>query len=214
MEMFDNAAIAVDFDGVIADSDEARILFAKKEFGITLVPPVKRKIVVERDHLMTSSQYRKLQLEVGAKWEWAKMMEPVPGVLNVVPKLYRAGFVLFIVTSRTDEVVGKTEYPLLSTAIRWLKQQGLLRYFKEIKGVGYKISKAQTIKRLRPKSLVYMDDDIDKLLVLEPEVDNLFMLSRVHNISQETPSFIQRVDSWQEFYVKVCGEIFQAAEVV
>jgi len=96
-------AVATDFDGVLADNEEARILFAKKEFGISLVSPIKREFVVERDHLMTFSQYRRLQLETGGKWEWAKLMKPLPGALKVIPKLSRAGCILFVVTSRTNE---------------------------------------------------------------------------------------------------------------
>ncbi len=143
MEEFEFEIVtATDFDGVLADNEKARILFAKREFGITLIPPVKREIVVEKEHKMTHFQYRKMQLETGGKWEWVKLMEPIPGALKVIPKLSRAGCILFVVTSRTNEKFGTREYPLLSIADKWLKYQGLLRYFKEVKGVGYQASKA------------------------------------------------------------------------
>ncbi len=205
MERFDfEIVVATDFDDVLADNEKARILFTEKEFGISLVSPVRRKIVVEKDHKLTSGQYRKMQLETGGKWKWAKLMEPVPGALKVIPKLYRAGCVLFVVTSRTNEVLGKMEYPLLSIAIKWLKRQGLLQYFSEIKGAGRQESKAPVIKHLHLKPVVYLDDDVDKLLVLEGEVEYLFLLSRLHNLEQELPPFIERVDSWEEFYERIC----------
>ncbi|MDD4989966.1 MAG: hypothetical protein PHW31_01505 [Candidatus Pacebacteria bacterium] len=208
MEGFDfEIAVATDFDGVLADNEKARILFAKKEFGVTLIPPVKREIVVERDHKLTNKQYRTLQQETGGKWEWAKLMEPIPGALSIIAKLYRAKCVLFVVTSRTDEVMsGKTEsrYPLLSIANKWLKQKGILHYFREVKGAGYQKSKELVIKHLYPRPVVYLDDDVDKLVPLEGIVEFLFLLSMLHNLEQELPFFIQRVDSWEDFYERIC----------
>lgn len=193
--------VAVDFDGVVADSEYAKITFARKELGIEdLSPPIKRKSVVEQKKIMTLEQYRFLQQKVGGKWEYGRLMVPVPGVLLVIPKLCYQGCPLSIVTSRTDE----DGYKLLFVAIRWLKMWELFWCFQNILGAGYKQSKAPVIEQIQPKPLVYLDDDFDKLLPLIGVVEHLFLLSREHNLDDELPSGIERVESWEGFYNKVC----------
>lgn len=201
----ERVTIVTDFDGVLADSDDARILFAQKEYGIyDLSPPVKRRVVVEQQGLMSVEQYRRLQQEVGGTWRYGRLMAPIPRVLYFVPKLYREGFPLSVVTSRTDEVIDGKEYKMLSVAKRWLKEWNLLQYFEEIKGAGYRQSKVPILKRLCSRPAVCIDDNVDKLLPMLEVVEYVFLLSRPHNLREEVPFGIRRVESWQEFYEAVC----------
>lgn len=194
-------AIALGLDEVFVSSTAAKIQYAEKMYGIDgLLPPIKRDVVVERDQKMTLPQFRKLQREVGSEWKWAKLMTPVSGVEQVVPRLWVMGCALWVVTSKTDE----PGYPMLSTAKRWLRSQGLLDFLVDVKGAGYQQSKAPVIEELQPRPSVFMDDDLDKLLLVRGVVENLFLFSRLHNLNQELPPDIRRVDSWWHFRDVVC----------
>jgi len=202
-------AIASDLIGVIADTDKAIIRCAKDIYGVDLSSVVIKREVVVKSGLLTEKQYRILQLESASNWEWAKHTELIPGVKDVAIFLQEMRCALAIVTSRSDEV----GYPMLSTTVRWLQEQGLMRYLFDVKGVGYHKSKATAIQELRPQPVVYVDDYINKLEPLIGVVEQLFLFTRPHNEYIELPPGIKRVDSWLNIYDVVC-EIMSTALTV
>ena len=192
-------SVVVDYDGVLACNQEVRGRYAREVYGIRgLSSPIKREFVVNTG-IMTQEQYRRLQLEVSGFWKWVQQMKPIKGVTSVVPFLHREGVQLSIVTSKTDEIVSGVHYGLLSMAKQWLAKYDLLQYFQEIKGVGYRKSKAPVIAEFEPRPLAFMDDDLGKLLLARGIVENLFLFSQPHNLNKELPSDVGRIDSWWHF---------------
>lgn len=115
-------------------------------------------------------------------------MEPVPGALELIPRLIASNHLVTIITSRTG-----TE---LEVAKTWSIEQGLNLDFI---GVGYQMSKAEACAGLD----IFIDDDLDKLKPLADVVPNRFLFSWGYNTHIETGTMIQRISSWQELFDKV-----------
>lgn len=195
--------VCVDFMGVVACNEQVSVRYAKVAYDADLSPPIKRKTVVDSG-IMEQDDYRKLQLETGGLWQWAQHIEQIEDVALVIPLLYEQGVRFSIVTSRTDEIIAGVRYELLSMVRQWLAEQELLKYFIEVKGAGYKRSKSALIRELKSRPIVFMDDDLDKLLLAKGTAEYLFLFSRVHNIHQELPPYITRIDSWRHFKDVIC----------
>lgn len=197
-------SVVVDFEDVVAFNQEVRARYAQEVYGMSdLSPPIKREFVVDTG-IMTQEQYRRLQLEVGGFWKWVQQMEPIEGVMSVIPSLHSEGVQLSIVTSKTDEIMSGVHYELLSMSKQWLAKHDLLQYFQAIKGAGYRKSKAPVIVGLEPRPLAFMDDDMGKLLLVRGVVEYLFLFSQPHNLNHELPPDVERINSWWHFEDVIC----------
>lgn len=177
--------IGLDFDGVISDCGKLKSDGAKRLYGVNIPPAkFKKEIVVGERHL-TMGQYRELQKIIYGTRKMGFLMEPVDGVLDILPRLVAAGHTVLVVTSR-----GAVE---LEIAKEWSLRQGLRLNFV---GVGYGNSKAGAANGLD----LYVDDDLDKLEPLVGVVPHRFLFSWGYNAHIEVGSVARRIASWEELY--------------
>lgn len=179
----------LDFDGVFSDCGKLKSKGAKQLYGVDILPAQFKKELVIGGGLLTTEQYRALQQRIYGTREMGLLMDPVPGVIDHLPKLLADGHDVRVITSRTG-----TE---LEIAKEWSRLQGLQLAFT---GTGYGNSKADAASGLD----LFVDDDLDKLAPLVGIVPHLFLFSWGYNEHVEAAPVAKRVASWDELYLAIC----------
>lgn len=181
--------IGLDFDGVISDCGKLKTYWAKELYGVDIPSERFKKELIIKDKILTLEQYRELQIQIYGVREFGLLMEPVPGVLELAPKLQREGHNLSIITSR-----GEKESEI---AREWMRKYGL---DIQLVGVGYGVSKADACNGLE----VYIDDDLDKLKSVINVVPYRYLFSWGYNQHMEVPKEVaRRINSWKSFYEEI-----------
>lgn len=180
----------MDFDDVIASTIHLKHRMAKEMFGVDGIPSHRFKEGwVVGDGYMTREQYRKLMNTVCGDKTIGLEAAPVKDVEAWLPKLHHDGHRLVVITSR--------EGPELEVVKEWCQTRG---YKFEYISVGYGKDKKEAAKDL----LVYLDDDLTKLLHLIGIVPHLYLFNQDHNRGvADLPESIKRINSWEEFYKEI-----------
>lgn len=182
--------IGLDFDGVIADSAPLKPLTAKRMFGIDIPSEsFNRKYLVEAGYI-TTGQYDELQMAVFHDWDVGQHMEPVAGAIEYIQLLLREEYLVQVISNRSGKSV--------LVAKRWMAKHGI---DLEIVGVGYGVSKSPAACNLGLD--VFIDDDFEKLRLLQGIVPNLFLLHWERSREVVLNQVASRVFSWTEFYLMI-----------
>ncbi len=175
--------IGLDFDGVISNCGKLQRDAARKLFGVDIPEERFKKELVVGDGILTVEQYRDLQKRIYGTRELGMQMEPVAGMLDILPQLLREGHDIKIITSRDGAQ--------LDIAKEWSVQQGLMLHFI---GVGFGVSKAAAATDLH----LFVDDDLDKLVPLVDVVPRRLLFSWGYNSHVNEHGIADRVSSWHE----------------
>ncbi len=175
--------IGLDFDGVISNCGKLKCDAARKLFGVDIPAERFKKELVVDGGLLTLEQYRDLQYQIYATRELGMLMEPVAGMLHILPRLIADGHYIKIITSR-DGVQ-------LDVAKEWSATQGLALDFI---GVGFGLSKAGAAAGFD----LFVDDDLDKLAQLIDVVPHRLLFSWGYNAHIDASGIAERVSSWDE----------------
>ena len=178
--------IGLDFDGVIADSSELKVLGARELYHIDIpVGQFKKEIVVEEKRYLTFLEYKKLQDHIYTSRSLGLSMKIVNGADVYIRKLIDSGHSFKIITSRSGKA--------LETAKEWLSKNN----FKlDIEGVGYGFSKANACEGLG----LYIDDDLEKLTDLVSVVPDRWLFSWEYNLGVDDERITKRVNSWEDIF--------------
>jgi hypothetical protein len=177
--------IGLDFDGVIIDCGNLKMVGAIELFGIYIPEEKFKKEIVIGENLLTVEQYRELQEYIYENPDVGLKMKPVEGALEYLPRLINDGHQVKIITSR----IGKS----LEVAKQWSSNQVLKL---DIIGVNYGESKAQAAVGLD----LFVDDGLDKLNELIGIVPRLYMFTWGYNDHIDAGKKIQRLASWKQLY--------------
>lgn len=180
--------IGLDFDGVLSDCGALKSDCALEFFGVRIPAERFKKEIVLGEGLLTAAQYRDLQERIYGTREIGLRMSPVPGVLDVLPRIMGDGHEVRIITSRSGE--------MLAIAAEWCDKHGLELDFR---GVGYGVSKADEARGMD----VYVDDDLDKIAPLIDVVPYRFLFSWGYNAHEEPEGIAERVSSWDELHRRI-----------
>ena len=157
--------IIFDFDGTIADTQDALVAITNRlapEFGFA---PVQPEEVAHYKHLTT----REIIKQSRIRWwkipcfiqrvkeelkEEMKAIQPISGIEAALEELKNHHFQLGIITSNSEE-----------NAIQFLRQHGLLHYFNFVESSFHLFGKNKVIQRflrdknLSPKTVTYVGDE-------------------------------------------------------
>lgn len=178
--------IGLDFDGVLSDCGKLKCEAAKRLYGLDIPPEQMKKELLIESGQMTYEQYRWMQSLVYGTREVGLTMDPVPGMLDFLPKLLRSNDIK-IITSRGE--------PQAAIAKEWCQK---LNLDIEFVPVGYGISKKAAAEGLD----VYIDDDLEKVVPMIGQVPNLFLFSWGYN-EHTNHEKVTRIKNWEEFFNKV-----------
>lgn len=178
--------IGLDFDGVIADSSELKVLGARELYNIDIpVGQFKKEIVVKEKRYLTPEEYERLQDYIYTSHSLGLSMKIVEGADAYIEKLIDSGYLFKIITSRSGRA--------LEIAKEWLSKNN----FKlDIEGVGHGFSKANACKGLD----LYIDDDLEKLIDLVNVVPNRWIFSWEYNLETDDERITKRVNSWEDIF--------------
>lgn len=188
MVSFLHMRIGLDFDGVLSDCGALKSECALELFGVRIPAERFKKEIVLGEGLLSAEQYRDLQERIYGTRELGLRMAPVPGVLDVLPRIMADGHEVTIITSRSGD--------MLAIATEWCAAHGLT---PEFRGVGYGVSKAGEARGLH----VYVDDDLDKIAPLVGVVPHRFLFSWGYNAHEEPEGIAERVASWHELHRRI-----------
>jgi hypothetical protein len=147
--------IALDYDGVIADTNQVKSDWIAGTLGLDVPPWLCNR--TECVPLIGLENYNRMSPIVYGR-EASLRAQPMPGVLEAVHTL-RQMYRLAIVTARTEEQVQWTR--------DWLAQQGIEDAFEGIHSSSGGIAKADILRQLGAIALI--EDDVRHLLKA-PEV--------------------------------------------
>lgn len=176
--------IGLDFDGVIANSQQLKSAEIKKRYGVDIPPAFCKKEQAVAGGL-SEDQYREIQRLVSNNRKLCLKMKPMKGARIYVSKL--------LAQSHQLKIISQREGAEIENAKKWLAHQGLILDFVS---VGFGQSKAEAASGLD----VYIDDDLDKMRSLVSIVPHLFLFSWPYNLREQENGIARRIASWQEFY--------------
>lgn len=182
--------IGLDFDGVISDSGKLKSRCARILFGVEIPGGLFKKEIVLANRWLTSAQYDEVTRAVYYSKEFGSLIEPVEGALSYVPRLFRDGHELLVITSRLEID--------LEIAREWARRRNLALRFA---GVGLGAGKAKAATGLD----VYVDDDLHKLEPLVGVVPHLFLFSWGYNRHLDAAQVAVRVSSWEDLYRRIAA---------
>jgi hypothetical protein len=142
--------IALDYDGVIADTNQVKSDWIAGTLGLDVPPWLCNR--TECVPLIGLENYNRMSPIVYGR-EASLRAQPMPGVLEAVHTL-RQMYRLAIVTARTEEQVQWTR--------EWLAQQGIEDAFEGIHSSSGGIAKADILRQLGAIALI--EDDVRHLL--------------------------------------------------
>ncbi len=142
--------IAFDIDRTLVDSFAAEIQALKDALNIVLRKEINEDVLAESAHLPTKDFYKKINLtedeikKVDAEWSEASTKYQIvffPGIVEAIKKLYKEGYCLNIITSRTKEELQELDHLL-----------------DEVKGIFEVIVTSDLVKKPKPSkdSLDYL----------------------------------------------------------
>ncbi|HWQ60078.1 MAG TPA: hypothetical protein VN420_02940 [Candidatus Fimivivens sp.] len=178
-----------DCSDVLIHLGRAKAEHAKNMFGVDCCPQhFKRKFIVGKHGLLTEEQYDEIQRVVYDP-EHMLSLNAVPGAVECIEDIARAGHRVCIVTSRTGEK--------LEVIKKWWRRKSPLEI--EFFGTGQGQSKGPTLKRL--KADTFVDNDRKKLRLIAEEGirTKLFLLSWCSNTHHHLPKPLRRLGSFTQF---------------
>ena len=181
--------IGLDFDGVISNCGKLKAETAKRLYGVDIPIGRFRKELIVKDGIITLEQYRNIQAQIYGTLESGLLMEPVPGVLEFLPRLQQEGHDLRIITARKENE--------LYIAKEWMGLKGIDSI--PATAVGNRVPKTEACRGLD----VYIDDLLKKLKPLIGTVPHLFLFSWAYNKDIAEGDVAKRVESWAHFYEEI-----------
>ncbi len=115
---------ALDFDGVVADTNQAVSQWVREHVGLEI--PRYRCDLTQLRPVIGAETHEELCREVYGE-ESTRRLKPFPGAEAALPRLAEAGPV-FLITARNPD---QTE-----CAVEWLKRRGWLKWFAEVVCMG------------------------------------------------------------------------------
>lgn len=173
--------IGLDFDGVIANTNEVKIRLVEEMYGIKLPLYLAKEKLSVASGIITSEQYSDAVNRL-YNTDLTLDARPVSGACEVIQQL-KKDYDVSIVTSRREKSV--------EIVRQWCENNGIT----EIQIIG---------TNLLPKTqylggyYCFVDDDLDKLKPLFGTVKNLFLFSWEYNQSDSLPIDVKRVLGWNE----------------
>jgi hypothetical protein len=182
--------LALDYDGVIADTNQVKSDWIAENLGQNVPPWLCNR--TECVPIIGLENYNRMSPIVYGRGASLRA-RPVPGVLQAVQTL-RQVYRLIIVTARTEEQIHWTR--------EWLAQTGIADAFEDIHSSSGGIAKAEIVHQLGAVALV--EDDVRHLLKF-PEVP----FARIHLAPQwadaHSDSGIVTVSDWQGVVSALCN---------
>lgn len=178
--------LGFDFDGVIANCALLKQKYIKKIFNLEVaLEECTRKKVTSLG--ITSEQYDKL-LSCIYDTDVAYEIEEIDGAIETLKRLQKERHHVKIVTSRFFQFSG-------TMVTQWLGKRELNIPL---------ICTNKTPKGPYCRGLdLFVDDEIEKLELIQPTVDNLFLFSTPYNTEDKGNRIIKRVNNWQELYAEI-----------
>lgn len=188
--MHKQLSLGLDFDGAVANTGALKALAAKRMFGADLpIELCNKKDIIGRG-ILSDEQYRMLQSNIYGTREYANLMEPVDGMLEILPRLIAEGHNVTIITNRTNNH--------LDVAREWLARKRILVNF-----VGVEHGKDKSQEAVLSRCDIFVDDDAHKLIPMSGLIPNLFLFSWPYNMRQNTGLPIDRISSWHQLYQEI-----------
>lgn len=184
-----NLKIGIDFDGVIADSTELKIEYAKNHYNLDLQPEqcTKHKAVASG---MTTEQYEKMVSEIYSS-NISQEAKPVKHAKGAIEDLIQEGCQVYIITSRNDKE--------LEQAKKWLQKN----HFPQIEIINTSNQPKDSIAKKLGLNLL-IDDTLGKLEKINTSETSLYLFTNPQNIDVSVETLpLRRMDSWAEIYTIV-----------
>jgi hypothetical protein len=200
--------IAIDFDGVIADTDPAKARFAREELGLEL----EQRLMTQRSFIDLFGHDRGLPLYsrvirgVYSSERMLTWVSPVPGACKGVATLQAAGYRCVVVTSRKGDKY-RDEDSQVGWAWRFLVFHNFPIEFTDLYNSG---GEPKTGICLDVGVQALIDDDYTNLVPVVKAGVRGYLLSTATNSEDEidlNSVVISRVDNWREFLGQVMTDL-------
>jgi FMN phosphatase YigB (HAD superfamily) len=182
---------------ILSDADEVLLCWADA-FKIWLKDVKQHDIDAVEQHArmedwlsITSEQKKSLLIEFNTTYEYFGRLEPYHNAKEYVAKLYEHGYKLVVITACPDD--DKT---------RLARQNNLELHFGpaigDIHCVGVGFSKKEILQKYEPT--FWVEDTTRHALVGADLGHKSLLINRRHNIRDELPESIIRVNDWKDIY--------------
>lgn len=178
-----------DCSDVLIHLGRAKAELAKNLFGVECCPQrFKRKHIVAEHKLLTNEQYDEIQRVVYDP-EHLSSLSAVPGAVECIEEIIKAGNRVCIVTSRTGEK--------LEIIKEWWKTRSSMPV--EFFGTGKGLSKGPMLLELEADTFLDNDRGKLKLIAQESIPTKLYLLSWCNNVHHHLLGEIHRISSFDQF---------------